>query len=187
MYEPGDYDVAGFCVGIVERKKIIDGSKIKAGDVAIGLASSGVHSNGYSLVRKVFSRQELACLSKELLKPTRIYVQPVLSLLEKNRVNGIAHITGGAFYDKIARILPVNLSVRIEKNSWVVPKIFQLIQNKGNISDREIYHTLNMGIGLVLVVKPKFAQKIITGLSRYKIDSWIIGEVVKGKKDVQIV
>jgi len=187
MYKDGDYDIAGFCVGVVERRDIIDGSKIKAGDVVIGIESSGIHSNGYSLVRKVFSENELKRMSKELLKPTRIYVKPVLSLLPGGNLKGIAHITGGAFYDKIARILPDNLGVRINKNSWTVPRIFRLIQNKGNIQDKEMYHTFNMGVGMVLITGNGSAKSIISKLKRFKLKSWVIGEVVKGKKEVTVV
>lgn len=192
MYKDGDYDVAGFCVGVVEKSKIIDGSKIKIGDKVIGLASSGLHSNGFSLVRKVFSQKELKNLSKELLKPTRIYVKPILSLLSNRNyrlltIKGIAHITGGAFYNKIARILPNNVNVRIYKNSWPIQKIFQLIQNKGNISEREMFHVLNMGIGMVLVVRAGFENKIILELAKFNLKSWIIGEVVRGKKEVEII
>jgi phosphoribosylformylglycinamidine cyclo-ligase len=193
MYKEGDYDVAGFCVGVVERKNIIDGSRIAAGDTIIGLASNGIHSNGYSLVRRVFSEQELKRMSDELLKPTRIYVKPVLSLLYTKRstlnasIHGIAHITGGAFYDKIARILPSNVNVRINKDSWAVPKIFRLIQSKGNIEDKEMYHTFNMGVGMVLIVEPKAAKNIMAKLATFKLKSWVIGEVVKGKKQVEIL
>lgn len=192
MYKEGEYDLAGFCVGVVERDSIIDGSEIVKGDLAIGLESNGLHSNGYSLVRKVFSAQELKRMSKELLKPTRIYVKPMLSLLYAKRytlnatIKGISHITGGAFYDKIARILPENISLRIKKDSWVVPRIFRLIQNKGNIDDKEMYHTLNMGIGLVLFVEPAAAKTIISKLSELKVKSWVIGEAVEGKKEVEI-
>ena len=120
--------------------------------------------------------------------PTRIYVKPVLSLLRKDSaINGMAHITGGAFYDKIARILPDNLSARINKGSWVVPKIFLLIQNKGNVSDREMYHTLNMGIGMVLIVKSDSAKTIISKLAEYRLKSWVIGGIVKGKKEIEII
>jgi len=193
MYRQGDYDVAGFCVGVAERRNIIDGSKIAAGDIVIGLESNGIHSNGYSLVRKVLSQGELKRMSDELLKPTRIYVKPVLSLLHGTRytvhstIKGIAHITGGAFYDKIARILPDDVNVRIDKSSWVVPKIFRLIQNKGNIADKEMYHTFNMGVGMVLIVASQSAKEIIAKLAAFKLKSWVIGEVVKGKKEVQIV
>lgn len=187
MYKDGDYDVAGFCVGVVERDDIIDGSKIKAGDVIIGLESNGIHSNGYSLVRKVLSQNELRRMSDELLKPTRIYVKPVLSLLRDNDIKGIAHITGGAFYDKIARILPANVNARINKNAWVVPKIFRLIQNKGNVPEKDMYHTFNMGVGMVLIVTPSAAKAVISKLAEFKLKSWVIGEIVRGRKEVEIV
>ncbi|MDO8661905.1 MAG: phosphoribosylformylglycinamidine cyclo-ligase [Candidatus Omnitrophota bacterium] len=187
MYKPGEYDIAGFCVGVVERNEIIDGSRIQAGDVVIGLESSGIHSNGYSLVRKVFSQNELKRMGKELLTPTRIYVKQILSLLPDQNIKGIAHITGGAFYDKIARILPDNVDVRIDKSSWSVPKVFRLIQNKGNVSEVEMYHTLNMGIGMVLIVTPVSVNAIISKLTEQKLKSWVIGEVVKGNKQVHIV
>lgn len=192
FYKKGEYDLAGFCVGVVEKRKIINGSKLKAGDIIIGLESNGLHSNGFSLVRKVFSERELKKYASELLKPTQIYVKPVLSLLSTSdyrraTIKGIAHITGGAFYDKIARILPRNVNARIHKDSWVVPKIFRLIQNKGNIEDKEMYHTFNMGVGMVLVVEPKSAKSIISKLAEFKLKSWVIGEVIKGNKVVKIV
>lgn len=201
MYKSGEYDLAGFCVGAVERKNIIDGSKIEAGDVVLGIESNGLHSNGYSLVRKVFSQKELRRLSHELLKPTRIYVKPVLSLLRtpntpstslgagehRAPITGIAHITGGAFYDKIARILPNKVNVKIDSGSWAIPKIFRLIQSKGNINDKEMYHTFNMGIGMVLVVKQDSVAKIKSGLAKFNLRSWPIGEVIKGKKEVIVV
>jgi len=208
MYKRGEYDLAGFCTGLVEKSQIIDGARITAGDVIIGLESSGLHSNGFSLVRKVLSKNELKRMSQELLKPTRIYVKPVLDLLYASRkagsrklwdntagkrntlnahIKGIAHITGGAFYDKMSRILPDDVNARINKDSWVVPKIFRLIQNKGNIGHREMYHTFNMGVGMVLIVEPQAAQAIISRLAAFKLKSWVIGEVLKGKKEVEIV
>jgi len=193
MYKPGDYDVAGFCVGAVDKSRIIDGSRIEAGDVVIGLESNGLHSNGFSLVRKVFSQNEMRRMSKELLKPTRIYVKPVLNLLQASgfrlqaSVKGIAHITGGAFYDKIARVLPDNVNVRINKNSWIVPKIFKLIQNRANIEDKEMYHTFNMGVGMVLIVKSDSAKAIISKLAELRLKSWVIGEIIRGKKQVEII
>ncbi len=201
IYQDGDYDIAGFCVGVIERKDIIDGSKIGPNDVVIGLESSGIHSNGFSLVRKVFSEKELKLKARELLIPTRIYVKPILSLLKtpclagrqarhqdtRTPVKGISHITGGSFYDKIARILPDNVDVRINKKSWEVPEIFRLIQKKGDIADREMYHTLNMGIGIVLIINPKFAGSIITQLKKSGVRSWVIGQAVKGKKRVEII
>ena len=189
MYREGEYDIAGFCVGVVERAKIINGAKIKASDVVIGIASSGLHSNGYSLVRKVLGPQELKKLLAQLLEPTRIYVMPVLEILREYQrsVHGISHITGGAFYDKISRILPKNIDVCIDKSSWRVPEIFRLIQYKGNIEDLEMYHTLNMGIGLVLIVQKEFAAGIINKLAQLKLKSWIIGAAVKGNKQVSII
>jgi phosphoribosylformylglycinamidine cyclo-ligase len=187
MYKDGEYDVAGFCVGVVERNNIINGKDILPGDVVIGLESNGLHSNGYSLARKVLSQNEQKRMSNELLKPTRIYVKQVLSLLPDKFIHGISHITGGAFYDKISRILPDNVDVRINKGSWSVPQIFRLIQNKGNIDDKEMYHTLNMGIGMVLIVSPQSVKYIIAKLAAGKQKSWIIGEVVKGKRGVEII
>jgi phosphoribosylformylglycinamidine cyclo-ligase len=191
MYGQGEYDIAGFCVGVVEKKNIIDGSAIAPGDKVIGLASNGIHSNGYSLVRKVFSPQEQRRLSAELLKPTRIYVKPVLSLLKTlntkhKTIRGIAHITGGAFYDKIARILPAKVDVVIKEGSWPVPKIFKLLQNKGNIADKEMFHTFNMGVGMVLIVAAQSAEKISSSLLKFNLRSWVIGEVVAGRKTVFI-
>ncbi len=187
MYKDGEYDIAGFCVGAVEKNQIIDGSRIAERDLVIGLESSGIHSNGYSLVRKAFSQNELKRMSKELLTPTRIYVKQVLSLLPDHNIKGIAHITGGAFYDKISRILPDNTDAVIDKHSWNVPKIFRLVQNKGNVPEREMYHTLNMGIGMVLIVTPSAAQPIIAKLNAQKLRSWLIGKIVKGNKQVHIV
>jgi phosphoribosylformylglycinamidine cyclo-ligase len=186
MYADGEYDVAGFCVGVVDKDSIIDGSRIEPGNVVIGLESSGIHSNGYSLVRKVLSKNELLRMSDELLKPTRIYVKPVLSLLREYDIKGISHITGGAFYDKIARILPGDISVVIRKHSWAVPKIFRLIQNKGGIENREMYHTFNMGIGMVLIADAKDAAGIRKSLSESGLKNWIIGEAARGKKEVTV-
>ena len=193
MYNEGDYDVAGFCVGVVERKNIIDGSKIEAGNVVIGLESNGLHSNGFSLVRKVLSKNELIKMSHELLKPTRIYVKPVLSLLrlaikdKRFAIKGIAHITGGAFYNKIARIIPDHVDVIIDKHSWKVPQIFRLIQNKGNVPEDEMYRTFNMGMGMVLIVKPYNIPKIKSALEKFNLRSGIIGEVIKGRKQVGLI
>ncbi|MDD5129801.1 MAG: phosphoribosylformylglycinamidine cyclo-ligase [Candidatus Omnitrophica bacterium] len=189
MYRNGEYDIAGFCVGVVEREKIINGSKIKPTDAVIGIASSGLHSNGYSLVRKVLGPAEQKRMSAQLLEPTRIYVQPVLNLLSRYvaAIHGISHITGGAFYDKISRILPQNIDVCIEKSSWKVPEIFRLIQYKGNIADLEMYRTLNMGIGLVLIAQKQEAGRIMKSLAELKLKSWIIGAAVKGHKQVNIL
>lgn len=194
MYKKGEYDLSGFCVGVVEKGKIIDSSKIQTGDILVGIESNGLHSNGFSLVRKVFTRRELKRYASELLKPTRIYVKAILSLLqnsalEKKRthaIKGIAHITGGAFYGKISRILPDNLNAHINKNSWEVPKLFKLIQNKGSISDGEMYRTFNMGIGMVLVVPPEGVIKTKSELLRFNFRSTVIGEIIRGNKEVVI-
>lgn len=185
FYKYGEYDLAGFSVGIVEKGKEITGKEIKAGDIIIGLASSGPHSNGYSLIRKVFTEKELKKYSKELLAPTRIYVKEVLSAINKfgKNITGIAHITGGSFYDKIGRILPENAKVIIEKNSWNIPEIFKLVQKKGNVPEKDIYRTLNMGIGMVLIVKPQTAKKV----QQHFKGSKIIGYIKKDKKGVEII
>lgn len=193
MYAPGEYDLAGFCVGVVERRRIIDGSAIRAGDLCVGIASSGLHSNGFSLVRAVFSRRELQRMSRSLLEPTRIYCRPVLDVLAaENRgtrgsVRGLAHITGGAFFDKITRILPEGTRVTIRKSSWEVPGIFRLVQARGGVAEEEMYHTLNMGIGMVLVVEPAGAERIRRRLAAWKLRSWIIGDVRKGRRGVELV
>ncbi|MFH1578228.1 MAG: phosphoribosylformylglycinamidine cyclo-ligase, partial [Candidatus Omnitrophota bacterium] len=193
MYKRGEYDLSGFCVGVAEKDRVINGSRIENGDILIGIESSGLHSNGFSLARKVFSKSELKRYANELLKPTRIYVKPILSLLgleKKDKqlaIRGISHITGGSFYSKVSRILPGNLSARIDKNSWKVPDIFKLIQNKGVIEEKEMYHTFNMGIGMVLVVKPQAQEEIEFTLSRSSLKSWVIGKIIKGNKTVGII
>ena len=185
FYKKGEYDLAGFCVGVVDKQEVINGSKIKAGDVLVGIESNGLHSNGYSLARKVFTKKELIKHADELLKPTRIYVKPILSLL--STIKGIAHITGGAFYDKIPRIIPKGLGICIDKDSWPVPEIFKLIQEKGNVPQADIYRTLNMGIGLVLAVERNSPDRIIHLLAKEKLKAWVIGEVVNGKERTIIV
>jgi len=184
MYAEGEYDLAGFGVGIVDKKDIIDGRGIKKGDVVLGLESTGLHSNGYSLVRKVLNEKELRSYAGELLKPTRIYCKPVLAAKKKVRIKGIANITGGAFYDKIPRIIPKGLAIEIEKDSWDVPWIFKLIQKKGNIGDREMYRALNMGIGMVLVLSKTDINKAGSEFDKYGIGSHVIGAVVKGNRQV---
>jgi len=192
MYKKGEYDLAGFCVGVVEKQNIITGSDIEPGNIVVGLASSGLHSNGFSLVRKVFGVRELQRMSKELLRPTRIYVKPVVSLLDdkgiskKRAIRGIAHITGGAFFDKIKRIIPDNVDVEIAKDSWPVPEIFKLIQNKGGVSDFEMYHTFNMGVGMVLIASCGKEKEIISYFSKSGLKAWVIGRVVSGKGRVVI-
>ncbi|MHC4139267.1 MAG: phosphoribosylformylglycinamidine cyclo-ligase, partial [Planctomycetota bacterium] len=202
FYHDGEYDLAGFAVGIVERKKIINGKGIGAGDVVIGLKSSGLHSNGFSLVRKVlFEKAKLDVNSKlktingtigdELLKPTKIYVKPIRALLRHYRfkkvVKGMAHITGGGLVENIPRVLPEGCSVRIKKGSWPVPAIFEVIQKRGKIEVDEMYNVLNMGIGMVLIVSKYYAPSIMKKLKQLKEDSFIIGKVMKGNRKVEIV
>ena len=182
LYKADDYDLAGFAVGIVDRNKIIDGSKIKPGDILIGLASSGIHSNGYSLVRKVFSTSEQKKLAKELLSPTRIYVRPVLETIKRFPVKGIAHITGGAFYEKLTKIIPAGLCCLVYRGSWPVPKIFQRIKKKGKITGMEMFTTFNMGIGMVLIVPAQKAPAVIKFLKQKGVSSWKIGSIIKDKK-----
>ena len=190
VYADGEYDIAGFCVGVVERRRIIDGRMIRAGDAIIGLESNGLHSNGFSLVRKVLTLAQQKKMSRELLRPTRIYVRPVLGLLRarqaglQDAVRGISHITGGGFYDKIARIMPAGLSACIEKDSWLVPPIFQVVAKQGNIGFEEMYRTLNMGIGLVLMVRKEQVNAVLGFLGRQRLHSWVIGNVCKGSDKV---
>ncbi|MDD5449149.1 MAG: phosphoribosylformylglycinamidine cyclo-ligase [Candidatus Omnitrophica bacterium] len=191
FYKKGEYDLAGFCAGVVEESRIIDGSRTRPGDIIIGIESSGLHSNGYSLVRKAFSKGELKRYSRELLSPTRIYVRPILSLLSTidygpSTIKGIAHITGGAFYGKIPRIIPAGAAFNIYKGTWPVPRIFTAIQEKGGISEKEMYSCFNMGIGMVVVAGKAFAARAVRHLAALKYRSWIIGEVEKGKGEINI-
>jgi len=190
FYKKGEYDLAGFCVGAVEGSRIIDGSKVKPGDLIIGLASNGLHSNGYSLVNKIFTKTELKKRAKEFLKPTKIYVKPVLSLLSNNAtnatnaINAISHITGGGFYDNIPRILPKGTAALIYKQTWPIPRIFKEIQTRANLPDKEMFRTFNMGIGMVLIAKDTAAKNIIARLKKSGVDAFLIGKVIKGGKEV---
>ncbi|MFH1189631.1 MAG: phosphoribosylformylglycinamidine cyclo-ligase [Candidatus Omnitrophota bacterium] len=187
MYAEGEYDLAGFGVGIVDRRDVIDGTGTKPGDVVIGLESSGLHSNGYSLVRKVLSGRELKLYSKELLKPTRLYARHVLALAGKIKIKGIANITGGAFYDKIPRIIPRGMAIEISKDSWGVPWIFDLIKKKGGVDDREMYRAFNMGIGMILVIDRQSVDRSIELLGKTGLRSHVIGRVLKGNRKVEIL
>jgi phosphoribosylformylglycinamidine cyclo-ligase len=195
FYSEGEYDLAGFAVGIVEKNKIIDGREIREGDSVIGLTSNGLHSNGFSLVRKVLLEEKRYDLEKtvlslkktlgeELLAPTRIYVKPVLHLLEKYRLLGIAHITGGGLSENIPRILPEGVAVQINQKSWPKPSIFSLIQKEGKIFNEEMYRTFNMGIGMVLIVAPDKTEQIINELKQMNFPSYLIGRVVKRETKV---
>ena len=182
MYKGEDYDLAGFTVGIVDRENIVDGSGIKAGDILIGLPSSGLHSNGYSLARKALSLKEQKLYAQILLKPTCIYVKQVLPLLEKFPIKGMAHMTGGAWYEKLTKILPKGLAFSINKGSWPIPRIFQLIQDKGHVPEIDMYRTFNMGIGFTLVFSPKNVVGVQTFLLSQGQESFVIGEVTQDSK-----
>lgn len=197
FYPEGEYDLAGFVVGIVEKSKIIDGKEIKEGDLIIGISSSGLHSNGFSLVRKVLLESnnykigdEISSLGRslgeELLSPTKIYLRPVLHLLGKYNILGIAHITGGGISENIPRVLPEGVSVKIDRENWPKLPIFSLIQKEGEISDSEMFRTFNMGIGMVLIVREDKAVQIIKELGQIDFPSYIIGKVVKGKQKVEM-
>jgi len=187
MYAEGEYDLAGFGVGIVDKKDVIDGTGTRPGDVVIGLESSGLHSNGYSLVRKALSERELKTYSRELLKPTRLYARHVLALAKKIKIKGIANITGGAFYDKIPRIIPKGMAIEILKDSWRVPWIFDLIKKKGGVDDSQMYRTFNMGIGMILVIDRPSADRAVELLRLTGLKSHIIGRVLKGNRKVEIL
>lgn len=187
MYNGEEYDLAGFCVGIVEKNKIIDGKSVNAGDMVIGIGSSGPHSNGFSLIRKLFSNSELkGKFGKILLTPTIIYVKAVLKLMEKVKIKSIAHITGGGFYDNIPRVVPADKSILIYKELWDVPEIFNVIRKRAKINDREMHRTFNMGIGMVIVVGKADVKKAHAVLKGFRLKSWTIGEIIKGKGEVII-
>jgi phosphoribosylformylglycinamidine cyclo-ligase len=189
MYAADAYDLAGFAVGVVSRRKIIDGRRCRPGDAVLGLASSGLHSNGYSLVRKVFSSLEIKkdrWLGRQLLKPTRIYTRTILSAIKKIPIKAMAHITGGGFIDNIPRVVPRGLGVRIRKGSWPVPRIFRLIQEKGGIGEQEMFRTFNMGVGLVAVVEKGEAGRAVRAFTARGQKAWVIGEVVKGRHEVDM-
>lgn len=187
LYEPGKWDLAGFCVGIVDADKVIDGCHCRAGDKVIGLASSGLHSNGYSLVRRVFSEEEIKSQwGKELLKPTKIYTPVILEALKKIKIKAMAHITGGGFYDNIPRVIPEGLQVVIKKGSWLVPSIFQEIQRRGEVAEREMFRTFNMGVGFVVVCSAKEAEAALKLFQKLGQKAWVIGELVRGKRQVII-
>lgn len=185
MYAKDKLDVAGFCVGVVSREKLIDGHRCKKGDRIVGLASSGVHSNGFSLIRKIFSQKEIrGKLGQELLRPTRIYTRPILKILKSVQIKAMAHITGGGFYENIPRVLPDGLTAEIEKGSWPVHRIFRSIQEKGQVEEKEMFRTFNMGIGMVLIADPRSAERALVLFEKMGQKAWIIGEVIPGKKDV---
>lgn len=199
FYAPGDFDLAGFAAGVVERDKIIDGTKVRAGDAVIGLASSGVHSNGYSLVRKVvfeaaghaagdFVPELGRTVGEELLAPTRLYVKPVLRLLgaHGDAIHGLANITGGGLPDNVGRILPPDKRVHIARTAWTVPPVFTWLQRCGNVADAEMFRVFNMGVGFVVICAPAAADGVVQQLTGEGIAAWQIGEVRDGPVGVEI-
>ncbi|MFH1046349.1 MAG: phosphoribosylformylglycinamidine cyclo-ligase, partial [Candidatus Omnitrophota bacterium] len=191
FYQKGEYDLSGFCAAVVEKEKIIDGARAQTGDAVIGLASSGLHSNGFSLVRKVFSEKELKKRAGEFLVPTRIYAKSILALLAafnneaRQTVKGIAHITGGAFFAKLPRIIPSGLAVGLCKNSWPIPPLFHEIKKRSALTPREMLGTLNMGIGMVVVASKNESENIIRFLRQeHDLPAWVIGEIIKGNREI---
>ena len=195
-----DYDLAGFAVGIVDKKKILDNKNMKAGDVVIALGSTGIHSNGFSLCRKVFNidsnpaslyeaREELGgkSVAEALLVPTRIYVKAVLALIEQCDVKGISHITGGGFYENIPRSIPDGLCAKVDKSKIKVLPIFQLLQKEGNIPERDMYNTYNMGVGMTVVVPADQAEKAIEVLKAHGENAYVIGEIVTGDEKIELL
>jgi len=190
FYREGEYDLAGFTVGVVEKSRIIDGSAIRAGDRLVGIASSGLHSNGYSLARKVFfDRMKLKPSSRvrglsrpigeELLIPTKIYVKPLLNLIQSFPVHGMAHITGGGITDNLPRVIPAGCKAVIRKGSWPVHPIFKVLQEAGNVAEEEMLRTFNNGIGMILAVPPRVVEGVIARLRRWREKAYPIGEIVK--------
>lgn len=197
IYKDEDYDLAGFSVGVVEKDKIINGQSIKEGDVLLGLPSSGIHSNGYSLVRKiVFDLKNLdlnekidslgKTLGEELLTPTKIYVKDVYPLIEKYEIKGISHITGGGIYENLPRVLPDGLGAEIDMTSVDVPEIFKLLQKWGNVDSKEMYGTFNMGIGMILIVSYEIGEKILDKFAKEDKNIYNLGTITKGELCVKI-
>ncbi len=198
FYPENEYDLAGYSTGVVDKDKIIDNTKMKAGDVVIALPSSGVHSNGFSLVRKVFDVENADITSplpelggksvgETLLTPTKIYVKPVLKLLEAVEVKGISHITGGGFYENIPRSIPDGLCARIEKKNVRTLPIFDLIAKKGNVSERDMFNTFNMGVGMSVVVAAKDADRAIEVLREAGEQAYLLGEIVTGDEKIELI
>jgi phosphoribosylformylglycinamidine cyclo-ligase len=194
MYADGEYDLAGFCVGIVEKEAIIDGSKVAAGDKLIGIASSGPHSNGYSLIRKIIERSDIPLtdalegksLADHLMEPTRIYVKPLLQLVDKISVHAMAHITGGGITENLPRVLPAGLSANINLNTWQFPAIFQWLQAQGNISQADMLTTFNCGVGMIVAVAAEDAEIAINTLNELGEQAFAIGDIVATTDKIQV-
>jgi phosphoribosylformylglycinamidine cyclo-ligase len=176
-----EYDLAGFAVGLADKSSIIDGTSIRRGDVLLALTSSGVHSNGFSLIRNIFSEAELQTdLGAELLTPTKIYVSPLLALLEQVRIKGAAHITGGGFYENIPRMIPPGLTAHVERSNIKKPEIFDRIQRQGDVSEREMWNTFNMGVGMVVTIGAPDTDRALSCLQAMGEDAYVIGEIREG-------
>ena len=194
MYEGDDYDLAGFCVGVVEKNQIIDGHRVAPGDKIIALPSSGPHSNGYSLIRKIIdtSNADLTqdcdgvALSEALMAPTEIYNKPLLALQREMRPHALAHITGGGLLENIPRVLPEGCSASIDAQSWSLPPIFQWLQAGGNVESAEMLRTFNCGVGMVVIVAPAKADAAMQLLKEQQVDSWVIGEIRDGNRQVEM-
>ncbi|UOV07009.1 phosphoribosylformylglycinamidine cyclo-ligase [Pseudoxanthomonas sp. F37] len=186
MYGPGEYDLAGFCVAAVEKSRLLDGAKVRAGDVLIGIASSGPHSNGYSLVRRIYDRAGRPAdldvggvkLADALMAPTTLYVKPILELLQAHDLHGMAHITGGGLTENIIRVIPDGLGLDIDASAWTLPPVFDWLQREGAVENTEMWRTFNCGIGFVLVVAPDQLAAVQADLARLQLAHWQIGEVV---------
>ncbi|MEW6374370.1 MAG: phosphoribosylformylglycinamidine cyclo-ligase [Thermodesulfobacteriota bacterium] len=194
FYKEGEYDLAGFAVGIVEDTQMIDGSSVTVGDKLVGIASSGLHSNGYSLVRKVLLDQHKmdlgewveeigGVLGEELLRPTKIYVKTVLNLVRGFNIGGMAHITGGGITENLPRVIPKGCKAIVRKGTWKVPPIFPILKEKGNIPEEEMFRTFNNGIGMILIVRPKEMEDVLNRLSSLGEKAFVIGEIGKAKKE----
>lgn len=194
MYEGEDYDLAGFCVGVVERANIIDGTAVNSGDTLIALASSGPHSNGYSLIRKVLevtgADAQQSCgevsLGEALLAPTTIYNRPLLDLQQSVAIKAMAHITGGGILENLPRVLPDGVGAIVQRDTWALPPVFQWLQSGGNIEDTEMLRTFNCGVGMILVTSPTEAPMALEKLQEWHIDAWQIGEISEGARGVQL-
>ncbi|MBL8300192.1 MAG: phosphoribosylformylglycinamidine cyclo-ligase [Rhodanobacteraceae bacterium] len=195
MYGPGEYDLAGFCVGAVEKSRLIDGSRLQAGDVIIGIASSGAHSNGYSLIRRIVARAGSpfdldiggVALADALMAPTTIYVKPILQLLAEQPIKGMAHITGGGLKENIIRVVPDTLGISLDSSSWTLPPLFDWLQREGNVAREEMWRTFNCGIGYTLIVARDDAATTLAALQKLNLPAWQIGEIIASPGDDRVL
>lgn len=197
MYELGDYDLAGFAVGVVEEDEILDGSKVSAGDAIVAIGSSGPHSNGYSLIRYILKTANVdpfketlpsgKVLADALLEPTKIYVKPILQLLKEVEVHALAHITGGGFWENIPRVLPDNLCAKCDKSSWQLPEVFKYLQDKGNVAEYEMFRTFNCGVGMIVVLPQNMVTKAIDVLKAQGEHAWLLGSIEEKQGDKQVI